>query len=65
MIITKIALTVGILAILAPFVAAPFDAEFRLSNFSKFDWFDWTIIGGALVAAVSLVLALLAFIWGL
>jgi hypothetical protein len=64
MIVMKIALTVGILAFLAPFVAAPFDAEFRLSNFSKFDWFDWTIIGGAFVGAGSLVLALLAFIWG-
>jgi hypothetical protein len=64
MIVTKIALTVGILAILAPFVAAPFHEDFKPTKFDTFGWFDWTIIVGAFVGAISLVLALLAFIWG-
>jgi hypothetical protein len=65
MIITKIALTVGILALLAPFAAAPFHEDFKPTKFDTFGWFDWTIIGGAFIGAISLVLALLAFIWGL
>jgi hypothetical protein len=65
MIVTKIALTVGILALLAPLIAAPFDDEFKPRGLAGMGWFDLTIIGCALVGGLSLVIALLAFIWGL
>jgi hypothetical protein len=64
MIVTKIAVTVGILALLAPFVAAPFHEDFKLRNFDAYDWFEWTIMAGALIASASLAAALLAFVWG-
>jgi hypothetical protein len=65
MLVTKIAVTVGILAILVPFVVALFHEDFKLRNFDAYDWFEWTIMAGAFIAAASLVLALLAFVWGL
>ena len=64
MLVTKIAVTVGILALLAPFVAAPFHEDFKLRNFDAYDWFEWTIMAGALIASASLAAALLAFVWG-
>lgn len=66
MIVTKIALTIGIICVLVPLVVAPFDEDFRpRPRWKTFRWFDWTIIGCATVGAFSLVIALLAFVWGL
>lgn len=65
MIVTKIALTLGIICILVPFVVAPFDDDFKPNHNKTFRTLDWAVIYSAAFGAFCLVIALLAFIWGL